>query len=66
VLANYWSFLVRTFLILHADRGLVNQAGPNLKLFHQLFWTVLTTFILVLLVIYPTSHHPKGSKRGNM
>jgi hypothetical protein len=67
----FFSFIFRTFLILHFDRGLVNKAGPNLKLFHQLFWTVLTTFILVILAIYPTSHqlkgiYPEGSKRGKM
>jgi hypothetical protein len=67
----FFSFLFRTFLILHSDRGLVNKAGPNLRLFHQLFWTVLTTFILVILVIFPTSHqlkgiYPEGTRRGKM
>jgi hypothetical protein len=67
----FFSFLFRTFLILHSDRGLVNKAGPNLKLFNQLFWTVLAAFILVLLGTYPTSHqlrgiYPEGTKRGKI
>jgi hypothetical protein len=49
----------------------VNKAGPNLKLFNQLFWTVLTAFVLVLLGTYPTSHqlrgiYPEGTKRGKI
>ena len=59
-----FSFLFRTFLILHPDRGLVRNGRPNLRLFHQLYWVVVSSFLLVFQIILPGSSIYKGSFPG--
>ena len=39
----FFTFLWRSFLILHAE-GFVKDGRPNLALFSQLFWILLTSF----------------------
>ena len=41
----WFSFQFRVFLVLYAERGLVKNCQPNLRIFCQLFWIVVITFI---------------------
>ena len=41
----------RVFLICFAERGLVVQGRPNLRLFHQLYWIVFSVFIVTFPVL---------------
>ena len=42
----FFSFFFRSFLILYASRGLVVKGCLNLRLFKQLFWLCVMTFIV--------------------
>ena len=43
----FFSVAFRTFLIVHA-KGLVWKGQPNLRLFNQLYWTIVVTYVTVL------------------
>ena len=49
----FFNFLFRVILIRFADRGLVSEGRPNLKLFHQLYWTISAPFLFIFIVNYP-------------
>jgi hypothetical protein len=38
--------MFRAVLILHADKGLVQNGRLNLRLFHQLYWVIVCTFVV--------------------
>jgi hypothetical protein len=42
----FFSFLFRAVLILHADKGLVHHGSLNLRLFHQVYWVVICSFLV--------------------
>ena len=56
VLTNmfYFSFLWRTFLILHA-KGFIRNGKLNLTLFGQLFWIISVAFMTIAYSVYPGS-----------
>ena len=41
----FFSFFFKSFLVLYADRGLVQNGRTNLVLFNQLFWLVVLSFL---------------------
>ena len=66
----FFSFLWRTFLILHAD-GFIHNGQLNIRLFGQLFWLLALTFITVAYTIFPGSmllrgEFPKQSTIGKI
>ena len=48
-----FSHTFRTVLIRFADRGLVLQGKPNLKLFSQLFWLILIPYCCIGMMMAP-------------
>ena len=48
-----FSLIFRSVLIRFADRGLVVKGETNLKLFKQLFWTILIPYCCIGLVMAP-------------
>ena len=62
VLTNmfYFSFLWRTFLILHA-KGFIRNGKLNLTLFGQLFWIISIAFMTIAYSVYPGSMFITGS-----
>ena len=40
----------------HSHQGLVEGGQPNLRLFNQLYWMILCSFLLVLHAIFPLPH----------
>jgi hypothetical protein len=42
-----FSLVFRAVLILHADKGLVQKGRLNLRLFNQLYWVAVCTFVMV-------------------
>ena len=48
-----FSLIFRSVLIRFADRGLVLQGRPNLKLFRQLFWLILIPYCCIGLLMAP-------------
>ena len=48
-----FSFIFRTVLIRFAERGLVLQGRPNLRLFDQLFWVILVPYCCIGLGMAP-------------
>ena len=56
-----FSILFRMFLILHAEKGLLVQGQPNLRMFNQLFWIAVFTFITLAYVAFPLPFLVKGS-----
>ena len=48
-------------MILHADKGLVRNGKPDLVLFHQLYWTIVSTFLVVMHTVVPVSSMVKGT-----
>ena len=55
-----FSHIFRSVLIRFADRGLVLQGRPNLKLFNQLFWLILIPFCCIGLLMAPFYSILKG------
>ena len=51
----------RTFLILYADRGLVRNGQPYLRMFQQLFWIISASFFVIMYTIFPLSYQIRGS-----
>ena len=41
----FFSFFFKSFLVLYADRGLVQNGQANLLLFNQLYWLVVLSFL---------------------
>ena len=62
VLTNmfYFSFLWRTFLILHAE-GFIRNGKLNITLFGQLFWIISIAFMTIAYSVYPGSIFINGS-----
>ena len=62
VLTNmfYFSFLWRTFLILHAE-GFIRNGKLNTTLFAQLFWINSVAFMIIAYSVYPGSMFITGS-----
>ena len=56
----FYSFIFRTFLVLYSDRGLILQGKPNLKLFAQLFWLTMVSFVAFEHGIFPVSNIIRG------
>ena len=56
-----FSYTFRTVLIRFADRGLVFQGKPNLKLFQQLFWLILIPYCCIGLLMAPLLGIMKGN-----
>ena len=56
-----FSFIFRTVLIRFADRGLVLQGQPNLRLFDQLFWVILVPYCCIGLGMAPIHGIIKGT-----
>ena len=56
-----FSILFRMFLILHAEKGLLVHGQPNLRMFNQLFWIAVFTFITLAYVAFPLPFLVKGS-----
>ena len=54
-----FSFLFRTWLIAYAD-GFIYNGTTNLKLFHQLYWTICISYIMICIGIFPISLILKG------
>ena len=52
----FFALAFRTFLILHAERGLLSKGKLNLKLFKQLFWLIVTSFVVIILFIVIKFH----------
>ena len=62
----YWvvlfmSFGFRHFLILYADRGLVQNGRPNLTLFTQLYWVVVGSLLALGFAMNPGKNLLKGN-----
>ena len=49
----FMSHTFRSVLVRFADRGLVLQGRPNLKLFSQLFWLILIPYCCIGLMMAP-------------
>ena len=56
-----FSLIFRSVLIRFADRGLVVKGETNLKLFKQLFWTILIPYCCIGLVMAPLLSIYKGT-----
>ena len=54
-------FVPRVFLICFAERGLVAQGRPNLRLFHQLYWILFSAFITIGIVTFPIMKFLRGN-----
>ena len=55
-----FSFLFRTFLILHSGRGLVLDGRPNLGLFAKLYWLAGGTLVAFCSAVWPLAHLIRG------
>ena len=68
-ITTFFSFLWRSFLILHA-RGFIRNGQINLKLFSQLYWLITISFCCLALtpnlVLNFTGKFPSGSVRGQV
>ena len=51
----------RVFLICFAERGLVAQGRPNLRLFHQLYWILFSVFIAIGIITFPVMKFLRGN-----
>jgi hypothetical protein len=62
VLTNmfYFSFLWRTFLVLHAE-GFIRNGKLNITLFGQLFWIISVAFMTIAYSVFPGSMFITGS-----
>ena len=56
-----FSLTFRSVLVRFADRGLVLQGKPNLKLFRQLFWLILIPYCCIGLMMAPLFSIIKGT-----
>ena len=56
-----FNVLFRAMLILHAEKGLVLKGQTNLKLFNQLYWLTVCTFVLVGHIMLPLASILKGT-----
>jgi hypothetical protein len=61
-----FSFFFRVFLILHADKGLVQKGSLNLRLFHQLYWVIVCSFLLVGHGVFSLPHLIDGTFQGTL
>ena len=59
--AMLFNIFFRAFFILYPDYGLVKDGQPDLRLVHQLYWVVLSSFILVNHAVLPLSFLIKGT-----
>ena len=63
----FFSVAFRTFLIVHA-KGLVWKGQPNLRLFNQLYWTIVVTYVIILYsghaLYMATDNWPVGLSEG--
>ena len=57
----FFSHIFRSAMIRFADRGLVLQGRPNLKLFSQLFWLILIPYCCIGLMMAPFRSIIRGS-----
>ena len=55
-----FSFLFRTVLIRYSDRGLVSGGKPNLRLFEQLYWLLLSAFVSLGIILFSVVKYLKG------
>ena len=56
-----FNMFFRAFFVLYPDYGLVKDGRPDLRLVHQLYWVVLSSFILVNHAVLPLSFLIKGN-----
>ena len=56
-----FSHIFRSAMVRFADRGLVLQGRPNLKLFNQLFWLILVPYCCIGLMMAPFNSIIRGS-----
>ena len=66
IILFYWvillfSFHFRLFLVLYADRGLLKNGKPNLKLFCQLYWVVMVVLLIFCFAMFPGKNLLKGN-----
>ena len=47
----FFSFLFRTLVVLHAEKGLIVKGRPHLKLLNQLFWLIMGSYTAFVLFI---------------
>ena len=59
--AMLFNIIFRAFFVLYPDYGLVKDGRPALRLVHQLYWVVLSSFILVNHTVLPLSFLIKGT-----
>ena len=59
--AMFFAIFFRLFFILFPDYGLVKDGRPDLRLVHQLYWVVLSSFVLVNHSVLPLSFLIKGN-----
>jgi hypothetical protein len=57
----FFSLIFRVVLVRFSDRGLVVRGRPEIKLFHQLYWTIFWAFIAIGLTMFPLSQLARGS-----
>ena len=67
----FFSFAFRHILVLYPDRGLISKGKSNLKLFHQLYWVIVSAYILLFCFLMPISHiirgnFPKSAEKGKI
>ena len=56
-----FSFIFRSVLIRFASQGLVVGGKPELRLFHQLYWTVFWAFFWIGVLTYPIVQIARGT-----
>ena len=53
--------LLRSAMILYAERGLVVNGSHNLRLFNQLYWILFSGFFVIAIVIFPVLKFIQGN-----
>ena len=49
----FFSFLFRSLVVLHAEKGLIVKGRPDLKLLNQLFWLIMGSYtVFVLFIVF--------------